>query len=258
MCVVRHLDWEGCFNARDLGGLRTGNGRVTVSGRVVRADSLDGLTAAGWTALTAYGVRTIIDLRNDDERHDDVAPRPPTVTTQHLPLDGSDDRVFWDVWDGGPQFGTPLYYRPHLERMPRRSAAVLAAIADAPAGGVVFHCGAGRDRAGLVTMLLLALVGVTPDDIVADYVLSAERLTVRAAALGDEDQEPILSAYMAEQGTTAAEVLRRVLAELDDVRALLVSGGLTEQDVTTLRRRLLDPEPFVVSARVADTTRPVS
>lgn len=241
MRVVRHLDWEGCFNARDLGGLRTVNGRATHFGRVVRADSLDGLTATGWAALTAYGVRTIIDLRNDDERTADVVPRPPTVTTHHCPLDGSDDREFWDVWDSGPQFGTPLYYRPHLERMPQRSAAVLASIAAAPPGGVAFHCGVGRDRAGLVTMLLLALVGVTPDDIVADYVLSAERLTARAAILGDDDHEPILLAYMAEQGTTAAEVLRRVLDDLDDVRALLVSGGLTEQDIATLQRRLLDP-----------------
>jgi hypothetical protein len=238
---VRHLDWEGCFNVRDLGGLRTVDGRLTLTGRVMRADALNGLTGAGWVALTTYGVRTIIDLRNDDEHQGDVTPRPPSVITHRLALDGSDDREFWATWDSGPQFGTPLYYRPHLERMPQRSAAVLAAIASAPPGGVVFHCGLGRDRAGLITMLLLALVGVMPDDIVADYVLSAERLTARAAVLGDADQEPVLSTYLAEQGTTAAEVLRRVLADLDDVRALLVSAGLTERNVTTLRQRLLDP-----------------
>jgi hypothetical protein len=46
---------------------------------------------------------------------------------------------------------------------------------------------------------------------------------------------------MAQHGTTAAEELRRVLADLDGVRARLVKGGLVEQDVTTLQRRLLDP-----------------
>lgn len=240
--VVRHLDWAGYFNVRDLGGLRTVDGRTTLTGRVVRADALTGLTAAGWAALTAHGVRTIIDLRNEDEQGSDAAPRPVSVITHHLPLDGSDDREFWDVWDSGPQFGTPLYYRPHLERMPQRSAAVLATIASAPPGGVVVHCGLGRDRAGLITTLL-ALVDVTPDDIVADYVLSAERLTARAAVLGDDDEEPILSAYLAELRTTAADVLRQLLADLDDVRALLVRGGLTEQDVATLQRRLLRPPP---------------
>jgi hypothetical protein len=46
---------------------------------------------------------------------------------------------------------------------------------------------------------------------------------------------------MAQHGTTTAEELRRVLADLDDVRAWLVKGGLAEQDVTKLQRRLLDP-----------------
>jgi protein-tyrosine phosphatase len=141
----RHLDWEGCFNARDLGGLRTANGGETRWGSVVRADNLAGLTAAGWAALTDYGVRTVIDLRNDDELGPDAAPRPESVTTLHLPLDASEEREFWDVWDSGPQFGTPLYYRPHLERFPERTAAIISAIARAEPGGVAFHC-VGRTR----------------------------------------------------------------------------------------------------------------
>ena len=169
----RHLAWEGCFNVRDLGGLRTTDGSRTRWGRVVRADSLETLTASGWAALSAHGVRTVIDLRNDDEIGVDVAPRPAAVTTVHLPLDGSDDREFWDTWDSGPQFATPLYYGPHLQRFPERSAAVLSAIARAAPGGVVFHCASGRDRAGQVSMLLLALVGVAVEEIAADYAMSA-------------------------------------------------------------------------------------
>src|SRR5207247_4990175 len=127
-------------------------------------------------------VRTVIDLRNDRERGPDAAPRPADVTTVHQPLDATEDREFWNVWDSGPQFGTPLYYRPHLERFPERSAAVLSAIADAEPGAVVFHCGGGRDRTGQIAMLLLTLVGVAPEDVAADYALSAERLRARYAA----------------------------------------------------------------------------
>jgi protein-tyrosine phosphatase len=166
----RHLNWGGCWNARDLGGLPTASGRATRWAAVVRADALDGLTTEGWAALWDHGVRTIIDLRNDDERTTDSAPRPDHITTIHLPLDATDDREFWDVWDSGPQFGTPLYYRPHLERFPERTAAVLAAIANAMPGGVAFHCGGGRDRAGQITMVLLALLGVAPNDIAAEWL----------------------------------------------------------------------------------------
>src|SRR3954449_9500581 len=200
----RHLDWEGCANARDLGGMPTLDGRRTRRGAVVRADALDHLTAAGWAALWAHGVRTVVDLRNDDELTDDLSPRPAALTTVHAPLDGVDDTEFWDVWAAGPQFGTPLYYGPHLERMPGRGARAVAAIARARPGGVVFHCGLGRDRTGLVSMLVLALAGVAPADIAADYELSSARVAPVLARMGREDDSEALARFLAGRGTTGA------------------------------------------------------
>jgi protein-tyrosine phosphatase len=234
----RHLDWEGCFNARDLGGIPTADGRLIRRGALVRADCLDGLSDAGWAALGGYGVRTVIDLRNEDERPAPGPDRPPGLTTLQLPLDAIDDSGFWDDWMHGPQFATPLPYRAHLERFPERSARVLAAIAQAEAGGVLVHCFGGRDRTGQVTMLLLALVGVAPNEIAADYALSSERLQRRYQALGEPDQGPELERFLAERGTDAAEIIRETLAALD-VEATLRRGGLTERDVSALRERLV-------------------
>jgi protein-tyrosine phosphatase len=168
----RHLDWDGCFNARDLCDLPTADGRVTRRGAVVRADCLDALSTTGWSALCDHGVRTVIDLRNDDELTAPAAERPAGLSTIHLPLDAIDDSGFWDDWMHGPQFATPLYYSAHLERFPARSARVLAAIAHAQPGGVLVHCFGGRDRTGQIAMLVLALAAVAPDEIAADYALS--------------------------------------------------------------------------------------
>lgn len=234
----RHLHWEGCFNARDLGGLRTDSGRKTRWGAAVRADALDRLTEGGWRALWEHGVRTVIDLRNPDERREDAAPRPDGLATVRIPLDVSEDREFWQIWESGPQFGTPLYYRPHLERFPERNATVIAAIAEAAPGGVAFHCEGGRDRTGQVGMLLLALVGVRPREIAADYALSFERLPARYAAFGEDDQGPLFRSFLREQGTTAEAVIVELLDALD-ITAHLHSGGLTERQVEALRKRLL-------------------
>ena len=174
----RDLTWDGCANVRDLGGLRTRDGRAIRHGALVRADALDRLSAAGWAALEAHGVRTVIDLRNDDELGTDLAPRPAGLTTLHLPLDGIEDTEFWQDWHDRPEFGTPLYYRPFLDHFPERTAAVFTAIARAAPGGVAVHCGIGRDRTGLITILLLALVGVDIDGITADYALSEPRVQV--------------------------------------------------------------------------------
>jgi protein-tyrosine phosphatase len=228
----RNLDWDGCVNVRDLGGLRTADGRELRRGAVVRADAVDRLSAAGWSALWEHGIRTVIDLRNDEERSPDVAPRPQGLTTVHLPLDGIEDTEFWGYWAAGPQFGTPLYYRPFLDRFPHRTAAVIAAIAHAPPGGVLFHCGVGRDRTGLISLLLLALAGVAPEDIAADYELSAARV-------GVHDQFAEIEEYLRGRGTTAADLVAAMATELD-AEDYLRSAGVTGDDIAAVRDRLLN------------------
>jgi len=223
--MTRHLQWDGCSNVRDLGGIRT-RGRAIRRGAIVRADALDRLSAAGWAALEAHGVRTVIDLRNDDEVGTDLAPRPPGLTTLHLPLDGVEDTEFWKHWHGRPEFGTPIYYRPFLDRFPDRTAAVLTAIARADAGGIVVHCGIGRDRTGLITILLLALAGVEPEEIAADYALSEAR--VPSGRIGT---------FYEDRGITPATVIAELLAGLD-VAAYLRAAGVSGDDLEAIRARL--------------------
>jgi protein-tyrosine phosphatase len=231
----RHLDWDGCFNVRDLGGLRAADGHETRWAAIVRADAVDRLTAKGWSALHAHGVRTVIDLRNDDELEPDVAPRPGGVITLHLPLDGIEDAEFWDRWK---QKAPPMYYGPFLGRFPGRVAAVMTAIARARPGGVLIHCAGGRDRTGLIAMLLLALAGVAPADIADDHALSTDRLVAFYAQSGQDDQGPMLEEFLAREGTSARELIFSTLATLD-VEAYLLAAGVAEEDLVAIRGRLL-------------------
>jgi protein-tyrosine phosphatase len=234
----RHLSWRGTYNSRDLGGLPIVGGGVTRRGAIVRSDALTKLEAQGWEEVEALGIRTVIDLRNESEIGPDVAPRPGSIETVNIPLDVTEDREFWDVWENGPQFATPLYYRPHLERFPERSAAVIRAIAEAPPGGVVFHCQGGRDRAGQTAMLVLALCGVEPEAIGADYALSDERLPPMYAAEGRADIAPEIAAYLRDQGTTAPELIADLLTTFD-IEAALLDAGLEEGDLDAVRSRLV-------------------
>jgi protein-tyrosine phosphatase len=223
----RHLIWDGCANVRDLGGLRTRDGAHIRRGAIVRADALDRLSARGWAALEASGVRTVIDLRNDEELGKDAAPRPAGVTTLHLPLDGIEDTEFWKDWQGRPEFGTPLYYRAFLDHFPDRTAAVITAIARAEPGGVAVHCGIGRDRTGLIAILLLALAGTEPEEIAADYALSEARVTSGRVGTFYEDR-----------GITPGAVIAELLADLD-VEAYLRGAGVSDRDLGAIRERLL-------------------
>jgi protein-tyrosine phosphatase len=231
----RHLDWDGCFNVRDLGGLPAAGGQSTCWGAVVRADAVDRLTGDGWAALEAHGVRTVIDLRNDDELERDVAQRPASVTTLHVPLDGIEDAEFWDHWK---RQAPPMYYGPFLGRFPSRIVDVLSNVARADGGGVLIHCVGGRDRTGLITMLLLALAGVAPDDIADDHALSSERLVALYERTGAPDQGAMIDEFLQREGTTARELILTTLRSLD-VADYVRAAGLREDDLAAVRDRLL-------------------
>jgi protein tyrosine phosphatase (PTP) superfamily phosphohydrolase (DUF442 family) len=209
LSAERDLDWDGCVNARDLGGLPTVDDGVTRRGALIRSEAVDRLTPAGWRALREHGVRTVIDLREDDELSapGDGAAQRDGVETIHIPLDRiADDPEFWEDWMHGPQFGTPLYYRPFVERFPERIEQVLDAIERARPGGVLFHCVGGRDRTGLIAIAALAAVGVAPEAIADDYARAAERA---------HTYEPVLEEYLTERGTSARQLVLELAAGLD-------------------------------------------
>jgi protein-tyrosine phosphatase len=237
----RQLHWQGCFNTRDLGTLPTADGRRTRWGAVVRSDQPQTLTEAGWSALDAHGIRTIVDLRNSDQRGPDSAPRPTGLTTVHVSLEDAADTAFWDCWGGASGLWcTPLYYSAFLERFPERCAAAVAAVAQARPGGVLIHCRVGRDRTGLVALLLLALAGVAPEAIAADYEMSGQCLPGFFAQRGEADEGPIIERLLRRENTTARAAILRTL-EGFDVDSYLRSGGLTEDDCAAVRARLLAP-----------------
>jgi protein-tyrosine phosphatase len=239
--VTRHLDWEGFFNARDLGGLRARNGLTTRWGAVVRSEAPDRLTPAGWAALRDHGIRTIIDLRNPDECHAGIRHYPNEITRIHVPLDDVGDTDLWRYISDSELDGTPLYFLPFMQRKPERCAAAIAAVANAEPGGVLIHCAAGRDRTGLVTLMLLAIAGVRADDIATDYELSAERLPAAFAALGVPDDGPIIREILARKNITVRQAVHTIL-EAIEVDSHLLTAGLSKQELATVRARLLAAE----------------
>ena len=221
----RVLLWEGCTNVRDLGGLRTRDGCMTRFGTVVRSDTPARLTAAGWSALYEYGIRTIVSLSTYGKTENELNITPPYSDIAIIPVAIEDitDMEFLRQWAASDLWCTPLYYKDALRRWPERHAAAISAIARAQPGGVLFHCVRGNDRTGIITLLLLALVGVRPEDIVADYELSP-----------DPERDELL----ARKQSSVREALLGALTGLD-IDSYLTSGGVSPEDLAAIRTRLL-------------------
>lgn len=250
----RAVPWEGFINARDLGGLPTRDGRQTRSGAFVRSADPRFVTAAGWQAAYDDGVRTLLDLRNPHEiRPGATAPSPagtsyaapaegpatpPGITRVEVAIDDADDAALWNrIKDAGVN-GTPLYYRPFLDAKPQRCAAAIQALAAAAPGTVLYHCAVGRDRTGLITLLLLTLAGVEPAAIADDYAASAPALAPVFSALGLSDQNTYIDGLLARHGTTTRQAVLDLLDGFD-TETYLLTAGVAPADLATLRHRLL-------------------
>jgi protein-tyrosine phosphatase len=244
------LDWDGCLNVRDLGGLPTGDGRRTRAGTVVRSDNVRTLTDAGWRSLADHGVERIVDLRWPEELAED-APLDVEIEIVHISVLGETyDREYVAELDAHLQGVDDVAdhyaysYVDFLERYRDRFGQAFAAVADAD-GAVVVHCMGGKDRTGLVAAVLLRLAGVDLETIGADYALSSPNLAARSAewieAATDEDErakrELLSDTPAAGMVRTVEEIERRY----GDVASYLRAAGLTDAQIERLRERLAAP-----------------
>jgi protein tyrosine/serine phosphatase len=234
--VSRHLCWPDCQNVRDLGGLPTADGGRICSGALIRADSLQYLSADGVDAVRRAGVSRILDLRADSE-----AGRFPTPFADD-PL-GLRVPVQEDPAD--PPHGRSTIVSvciDMLDRHPELFAAAVAAIAEAPPGAVVVHCYGGKDRTGMVVALALSVAGVPDEEIVADYVLTRERMASRLAEQLAAEPDKSLHAEMIEFRDTRAGSIVAILDHLERTyggpEAYLRKAGLTTTQLTSLKTRL--------------------
>lgn len=231
----RELSWDGCVNARDLGGL----GKVRL-GAVVRMEAPRLLTAAGWAAAWAYGVRTVVDLRDPGEGEPDQQARPAGISTVQVPLDPV-GTPFYERWKTIDNLASPLYFPALLAEHPQMVVAAVRAIAVAAPGCVVFHCAGGKDRTGLLALVLLTLAGAAPEEIVADYLLSYERMKQRYDDLGFRDQLTAVTELLASRGTTIEATLTSTITSLA-MPGFLLDNGLTRVELGLLRARLTTPD----------------
>lgn len=238
----RRLAWEGTLNARDLGGYPTASGVMTRWGAFVRCDCMTPLTEAGRRAVVDHGVRTIVDLRFPEEvtAHPNPFAESDGHGVRYTNLSLVDPAV-------APSPFTTLAddYSRMLDRFRGQVGRIIATIADADEGVVLFHCMAGKDRTGVIAALLLDLVGVPRDIIGADYALTdgiRRPSDEEWLAHGPGTRAEREAQY--ERGRPRAEVMEEVLARLDqrygDVERYLLGAGVTTEQIARLRRRLVD------------------
>ena len=125
----------------------------------------------------------------------------------------------------GPYMDSPKFYRENLRRWPEKIAAVARAVAEADDGGVVIHCSAGRDRTGLVAMLLLQLAGAEPDAIADDYERAVRGINAFHTTQEHPREKPLTDDQRRDRVAEGRKELLRALDGFDAEQYLRSAGA---------------------------------
>jgi len=242
--VHRLIPLEGCFNFRDIGGYPTADGRQVRWRRLFRSDGLHALTEADVRHLREdVSLAQIVDLRSSAELRSEgrgpLAEAP--IEFHHLPLfDG----------DAAAQREQPRditladRYVLLAEFAADRIGRVVATLADAP-GPAVFHCAAGKDRTGVISAILLGLLGVPDEVIVADYAATQESLEAIVDRLMSlEGYRAMLAALPPDTMHADPATMESLLARLRDrwgsAEDYVRAAGVDDGAIARLRTALVE------------------
>ena len=240
LTVYTRLPLDGCVNARELGGYPTLDGDTIKHRRFLRTDELRDLSTRDILFLKDYGVKTVIDLRDDEEAWDrpDKYIDEPGVSYHQIPLfrGNAADAEWAERQEERTLLG--MYMSAINNKSKLRE--VFQVIAHADEGCVLFHCAVGKDRTGIIACLLMLLAGCDRQDCVANYVQSRPNLMRgqwyrnRWNTTGEREHS-----FMDSADETITEIINFVYAA-GGVWGFLRDCGVSEADLKAVKSRLLD------------------
>jgi protein tyrosine/serine phosphatase len=240
------VELKGAYNVRDLGGLRTSDGRQTKLGAVYRGDSLDSIEPADVTLLfDKLGIGTIVDLRTKAETELSGLLFPVPRFRYSVLVEG---RLGHEPFPSDDPAELAKVYLSNIDVGRAAVRGTLEIIAANLQTGVatLFHCAAGRDRTGIIAAVLLGLVGVTDGEIAKDYVQSnrnARRVTKKLAenplyANHDKNRPAVILLHE----RTILGFLRLLRKQFGGLRQFCLDCGITPETIALIEEKfIVDP-----------------
>lgn len=239
----RILDVPSAMNLRELGDYDTPEG-PTCMHRFLRCGSTRCLGQRDRAWLRDYGLTHVLDLRGSGEGPELTCPyaRDRSVTWKNVTLYGQNlsdpalltARKTLDYLAGG-----------YLSMLANHDAVrdVMVFLANVPREEcALFHCAAGMDRTGMVSMLLLGFAGVSRADIIRDYLYSfAPVVEVDRYVETGEQPASLGNTRLVGRLGTISSVYDAVVQAHGSIASYLRACGVAEDDLARLHDRLLKP-----------------
>lgn len=184
--VIKKIPLKGVNNTRDLGGLKTADGKTVKEHKLIRSGELSGLKKSDIEILkNEYKLKKIIDLRTDMESERKPDPEIDGVTYESTPFvdtqtvgitrEKSTAKAAVKLIKTMSQSATEYMESMYRELATNERTIVnvkrfFEILLETEDGAVLFHCSAGKDRVGAATAMLLSILGVPKSTIFRDYM----------------------------------------------------------------------------------------
>ena len=177
------IEVTGSRNLRDIGGYRTMDGREVKKGLLYRSDHLSKVTKRDIERVAALGVKTVYDLRGEEERKSSPERLPEIVSMEvvSLPIfyQGLDPYVTarrivisGDVEEGEFHQLMIEAYRAYVLDFRTQWSSLLKGLPEPGTLPALIHCTYGKDRTGVAVAIILRSLGVPREKVMEDYLLS--------------------------------------------------------------------------------------
>ena len=178
----RKLPFTGAHNFRDLGGYKTEDGRALKWGKIYRSDDLHLLTDEDLKYLSRLNIKSVVDFRSDEERESEPDRLNPDMTQVLLPIkfqpEDLDDETLKNLMKN-LTFGTldssnllRDFNIVIVKDFATEYKKFFRHVIENNAEPIVFHCTAGKDRAGFASAMILTVLGVPREKVIEDYLLT--------------------------------------------------------------------------------------
>jgi protein-tyrosine phosphatase len=215
-------------------------------GVLFRSDALHRLTDQDLMTLAATGLSTVCDLRGRHEAAASPSRLPDGARAVPLPIEPRIGASLRDLLANGAATRAETtrllgvaYLNYATEQLPVYRQLIDLILEDARRP-LLFHCSAGKDRTGLGAALILTALGVSRDQILADYV-ATDRFWRRDHPLPDEAPQEAKDAILDTHPALLAAALEAAVAPFGSEAGLLEDGlGLTATRLAGFRAVLLE------------------
>lgn len=176
---LRVLPIEGQVNFRDLGGYQSQNGQYVKWKTIFRSGKCNELTDNDLFYLEKIPLKTVVDFRSDEEQAKEPDKTPESVKSYiRIPIDpGNLGGVnINEMMKNGDVEGAKSYLvianQSFIRDFQAEYKEFFKILQQEDMSPLVFHCTAGKDRAGLAAALFLSSLGVERKTIIEDYLLT--------------------------------------------------------------------------------------